>query len=365
MNMDLNITTWGILAGLLFGLVVFFILTSKNKADKKREDLKASMKLIFMGIFFAGVVGAGSYIILLPQSTTSKTVIKFPSTGSDPIFSNFVQCTKNLYATPLDGLITSFLLGLIIFLIIILFQSIYVKRRIEKEIDRIKNEFISIASHQLRTPVSGLSWLAKALQINSDNLNVKQKKYVEDLSILAKRLRLLAEDLLNVSRIQLKTEVVTEKESADFIIFVEEFIKEMGPYAESKKHTIVFNKDISEPVMLEINKKSLYNVLQNLVSNAIEYSPEGTAVTISIEKNNDFIKTAISNKGPAILKDEQPRIFERFYRTESAKKIKKEGTGLGLYIIKMIIEEMGGRVGFESESGHDTMFWFSLPLKAI
>lgn len=234
----------------------------------------------------------------------------------------------------------------------------------EEELDRAKTEFISIASHQLRTPVSGLSWLTEALQFTSENLNPKQKIYVQDLSMLSKRLIELVEDLLNISRIQMKTNLMTEKSLIEFPGFVEEFIKEIEPYAKSKKHIIVFNHGIVDSLALEINKKSLYNVFQNLVSNAIEYSPENTAVTIGLEKNEDFIKISISNKGSVIPKDEQAHLFGRFYRGESTKKMKAEGTGLGLYIIKMIIEEMGGKVGFESEDGKDTMFWFTVPLKS-
>ncbi len=240
-------------------------------------------------------------------------------------------------------------------------------------LDRAKTEFISIASHQLRTPISGLNWLTEALQYGSENLNPKQKTYVRDLAMLSKRLVSLVEDLLNISRIELKTALITEKSQIDIYNFLEEFVKEMEPYAKSKKHTIVFNKSIARPFTIEVNKKSLYNILQNLVSNAIEYSPENTAVTINLEKASStsspqadgFIKISISNKGPVILKDEQTHLFERFYRGESAKKMKAEGTGLGLYIIKMIIEEMGGKVGFVSEEGKDTTFWFSIPLKGV
>jgi two-component system phosphate regulon sensor histidine kinase PhoR len=235
----------------------------------------------------------------------------------------------------------------------------------EKVIDRAKTEFISIASHQLRTPVSGLSWLTEALRFSSENLDPKQKTYIRDLSILSKRLIGLVEDLLNVSRIQLKSELIAEKRQIDFVVFVEETIREIELYAKSKKHTIIFNTDIKEPIVVELNKKSLYNILQNLVSNAIEYSPENTAVTVKLEKIDGFLKVSVLNKGPFIPMNEQAHLFQRFYRGESGKKMKGEGTGLGLYIIKMIVEEMGGKVGFESKEGMDTTFWFTIPLKTV
>ncbi len=233
----------------------------------------------------------------------------------------------------------------------------------EKEIDRAKSEFISIASHQLRTPVSALNWLTEALQFTSQNFNPKQTVYLRDLSSMTKRLVALVEDLLNFSRLELKSATTTEKHKIEIPAFIEEFTKDMETYAVSKKHSLVLNNEITEPIIIEINKKALYNILQNLTSNAINYSPENTAVTTNLEKTDDSIKISISNKGSVIPKEEQPRLFERFYRGESAKKIKTEGTGLGLYIVKAEIEAIGGKVGFESVEGKDTMFWFTIPLK--
>ncbi|MBI2058082.1 MAG: PAS domain-containing protein [Candidatus Yanofskybacteria bacterium] len=232
----------------------------------------------------------------------------------------------------------------------------------EKEIDRSKSEFISIASHQLRTPVSALSWLVEALQFNSKNFNPKQKTYLLDLSSMTKRLIRLVEDLLDFSRLQIRSAAVTEKHKIEIPAFIEEFIKEIETYAVSKKHKVILNNKITQPLIIEINKKALYNVLQNLVSNGIEYSPENTAVTINLEKTEDSIKISIFNKGPTIPKEEKPHLFERFYRGESAKKIKADGTGMGLYIAKKEIEDINGKIGLESVEGKDTVFWFTIPL---
>lgn len=233
----------------------------------------------------------------------------------------------------------------------------------EKEIDYAKSEFISIASHQLRTPVSGINWLIEALVSGSKNFPAKQKKYIMDLSTMSNRLVMLIEDLLNYSRIEFKTQVMSEVEKISIDGFIRDFIKELKPYAESKKHKIVYDKRITDPFIIEINKKSLFNVLQNLIFNAIEYSPENTAVGVGLSKNDGFVKISISNNGPAIIERDKPHIFERFYRSAMAKKIKPSGTGLGLYIVKSIVEGIGGEVGFESEGGKATVFWFTIPIK--
>lgn len=233
----------------------------------------------------------------------------------------------------------------------------------EREIEKAKTEFISIASHQLRTPVSGLNWLTEALENDSKELPAKQKRYVNDLSVFSKRLVKLLEDLLDFSKIELGTEVLTGKDKIEVRRHIGEFIIGMKLYADSKKHIINFIDNIGKPLNIKINKKLLDTVLQNLLSNAIDYSPANTAVTVTLDKNEHSIKILVSNQGPAIPKTEQSKIFQRFYRSESAKKIKPEGTGLGLYIFKTIVEGIGGKVGFESEPGKDTVFWFILPLE--
>ena len=231
------------------------------------------------------------------------------------------------------------------------------------EIDKNKTEFISIASHQLRTPLSGMSWVIESLVHNSENFTPKQKVYLEDLTTLSNRMVLLIEDLLNFSHIELKTKKMTEVEQIEFPKFVEEFIKEFEAFAISKKHTVVLENELAEPVNLRINPKALSNVLQNLASNAVEYSPSDTAVVVTLKKMKEFLKISISNEGPAIPEDEQPYIFEKFYRGASAKKMKAGGTGLGLYIGKAIVENIGGKIGFESKNGKPITFWFTVPLE--
>lgn len=233
----------------------------------------------------------------------------------------------------------------------------------EKEIDRAKSEFISIVSHQLRTPVSGLGWLTEELEFDSKNLTSKQKKYVKDLVTLSKRLIGLIEDLVNFSKIELKTPAISEIKSIEINDFIGEFVKEMEAYAALKKHTIILKKEVSGPLIVETSEKALSKVLQNLISNAIDYSPKNTPVMINADKADGFVKILISSKGTAISKEEQSHLFEKFYRTEEAKKIKPEGMGLGLYIAKVIIEEAGGKVGLGSADSEEVVFWFTIPLK--
>jgi hypothetical protein len=246
-----------------------------------------------------------------------------------------------------------------------IFRDVTERRKTQEklqEIDKNKTEFISIASHQLRTPISGMRWVLEEVERTNENFTPKQKIYFEDLNILTKRMVELLEDLLSFSRIELKMGAMTDRQPIELGEFIKEFMKEFEPYALSKKHTIVVKNEFVGLINVEMNKKALLNVLQNLVANAVEYSPADTEVGLSLEKKDGFVKISISNTGPVIPKDEQAFIFEKFYRGESAKKVKAEGSGLGLYIVKAIIENRGGSVGFESKVRKGTTFWITIPL---
>ncbi len=242
--------------------------------------------------------------------------------------------------------------------------AILVFRDVTKEIelDRARSEFISIASHQLRTPVSALNWITESLRASLKGLDDKQKEYFDDFSISVNRLVRVVEDLLNVSRIEMKTLKLDAKEVV-VTDFMQDFLKAIKPFAELKKHKVVF-KDLSNArLSLFIDPKVLNDIVQNLASNAIDYSPSGSSVTIVLEKEGDFAKISVSNNGPTITDDERAHLFQKFYRSEAGKKMKQDGTGLGLYIVKSLVENSGGKIDFSSENGKETVFWFTLPLK--
>jgi len=234
----------------------------------------------------------------------------------------------------------------------------------EIESDRTASEFTSIASHQLRTPAVSLNWLIEALvdSFEKKELTEQQKVNIKDLVTSIKRMIWLVEDLLNMSRIQLDTLVIDEKE-IDIEEFIENLMRSIKPYAQSKEHTMQFIKSDEDYPKVVIDPKILYNIMQNLISNAIDYSPHNSKIVITLKKEKDFIKIAVSNSGPAIPEEEQEHLFKKFYRGESVKKMKPEGTGLGLYIMKTFVERINGSVGFESGKEYGATFWFTIPLR--
>lgn len=290
-------------------------------------------------------------------SRDSRLMAAAMRTGVPSSSSSYYYIPKNKKRFPVSITVNPIIFGKKIIGAIEVFRDITK----EKELDKARSEFISIASHQLRTPVSALNWITESLRGSLRGLNEKQKEYFDDFSISTNRLVKLVEDLLNVSRIEMGTLKLDTKEVvlADFI---DDFMKSMKPFADLKKHKLVLKNLSGTGLSVIIDPKVIYDILQNLVSNAIDYSPQSTVVTIILEEDGDYGKISVTNKGPVITEEEQSHLFQKFYRSETGKKMKQEGTGLGLYIVKSLVENSGGKVGFISQKSKETVFWFTIPL---
>ena len=233
----------------------------------------------------------------------------------------------------------------------------------ERRLDQAKSQLISIASDQLQTSLVALHRLVGSLQgiLDQSKMDEKQKLYFDSITIATRRLVKLAEDLLSVSKIQPRF-LKDDKDKLDVVKFIESFVESIEPYAILNKHAVVFTKEDNLP-KIQVDTQMLYNVLQNLVSNAISYSPDETAVVIHAAREaENFLRISVANKGNPIPKEEQVRLFEKFYRAESTKRMKEDGTGLGLFIVKSLVESVGGKVSVVSEEGKDTTFIFTMPV---
>lgn len=235
----------------------------------------------------------------------------------------------------------------------------------EKKIDAAKSDFISIASHQLRTPLSALGWLVESLTLSLKNqkLDPVAQSYLDDLTVATRHAVQLVENLLNASRIE-SGSLIVEPQNINVLELVGSVLKDMKPYADLKKHSIILTAPgDSKDYAAETDPKLLQNILQNLIANGIDHSPEGSAVQLMIAREGETLKVSTSNKSPYIPQEEQTHLFERFYRGESVQRIKAAGFGLGLFISKSFVEALGGTMGFESKPGEDVVFWFTLPKK--
>ncbi len=247
----------------------------------------------------------------------------------------------------------------------------------EVNVDRAKTEFVSLASHQLRTPLSAINWYAEML-LGGDAgpLGEEQRKYLEEIYKGNQRMVELVNALLNVSRIELGTFVI-EPEPTNIVEIADSVIAELKP--SITKQDIVFERSVSPDVpIIPADPKLVRMVFQNLLSNAVKYTPKGGTVSLSISlvreqasrKDTDTalqgnILIRVSDTGIGIPLEAQNRIFSKLFRADNARELDSGGTGLGLYIVKAVLDHSGGRVWFESSPGKGTTFYATLPLSGM
>lgn len=233
----------------------------------------------------------------------------------------------------------------------------------EKEIDKIKSEFVFLASHQLRTPLSTINWYVEMLLSgDAGPINDDQKKYLQEVYAGNHRMVEMVNDLLNVSRLDLGTLPVqlVPINISDLIIETE---KEAAGTIEDNQLTInkTINKDLLE---IYSDTKMMRMLLQNLITNAIKYTPPKGTISISVEPQNkkEFIIT-VADTGYGIPEAAKTKIFTKLYRAENVMEKEITGTGLGLYMVKAIVEQFGGKIWFESTENVGTKFFVTFPYK--
>ncbi|MDP2668860.1 MAG: PAS domain-containing sensor histidine kinase [bacterium] len=236
----------------------------------------------------------------------------------------------------------------------------------EKEIDRSKSEFVSLAAHQLRTPLTGIEWTIELFS-KKEKLTKEGKSYLNDIYLSAKRLSMLIKLLLNVSRIE-SGSVAIQPEPLDLAGLINVYISEYRAICDKAKISCIFTKH-PEKLIAVTDKNLVGYIIQNLISNSISYTPANGKVEISLEEKKDSVFITVQDTGIGIPKREQARIFTKFMRASNAVISKPDGTGLGLYIVRESVNLLGGKIWFESETGEGlpagrqgTAFFIELPL---
>ena len=233
----------------------------------------------------------------------------------------------------------------------------------EKEIDKVKTEFVSLASHQLRTPLSSMRWFLEMLLIgDAGELSKQQKDFVEQVYRSTLRMSELVNALLNISRLEtgrlnIRPKLFQPEE------LIRKIIEENKQIARSRNCELVFEKPKNLVEKINFDPSLIRQVLDNFLSNAIKYSKWGEKIKVIIRlvQNNQETVFSVTDFGIGIPERDQPRVFQKFFRSDNAAIRDAEGAGLGLYICKMIIETSGGRIWFESKENEGTTFFFTLP----
>lgn len=253
------------------------------------------------------------------------------------------------------------IMGLTVVLLVLAF---IITRSFEKlaEANRMKSEFVSIVSHQLRSPLSNLKWTIDLLM--SEKVNLEEEKQFEYLKILeenAERMGELISDLLVVSRIE-QGRFTPRKENFSLKELIDKVIDEAKIFLKTTNTEINFKPEGNSPKIFS-DPSQIKMVTTNLLDNAIRYCKNKGKIEIGLEKRGKNLYFEIKDNGVGIPKDDQKYIFQKFFRSQNALKEQTSGSGLGLYIAKAIVEKAHGKIGFKSQEGIGSTFWFTLPIK--
>jgi len=234
----------------------------------------------------------------------------------------------------------------------------------EREIDRAKTEFVSLASHQLRTPLSTINWYTEML-LSGDvgNVTKDQREYLEEVYTGSKRMSELVNALLNVSRIELGTFAI-DPELTKIKDIVADVIKELGVMIKVGKITINTRFGGSVPA-IRLDRKLMHIVIQNVLSNAVKYSRSGGSIKLSVKKKNNNILIEVADTGYGIPKNQQSKIFTKLFRADNIRERETTGTGLGLYIAKAILDSSNGRIWFKSAKNKGATFYVQIPISGM
>ena len=240
---------------------------------------------------------------------------------------------------------------------ICVFQDITERHNLEKE----KDDFLSIAAHQLRTPLSGIRWMVESLIEGDDGeLPAEAKATLDQIYENNQRLIILVNDLLDVSRINMGKSK-EEPVSINICKMLKDAVESLAGLAKERNVSVSFEKICALNPEVRFGPRHLFQTLENLISNAIKYTPERGRVRIWADFKEDKVIIGISDTGIGIPKNEQDKIFKKFFRASNAALVETEGSGLGLNVVKSFVEEAGGRIWFESEEKKGTTFFVELP----
>jgi PAS domain S-box-containing protein len=227
-----------------------------------------------------------------------------------------------------------------------------------KEAERMKSDFVSFVSHQLRTPIAGMNWMLE-LAAEAENLPPQARDYIAEARESAARLSTLVNDLLDVARLE-SGRTMMARAAVRLDELTRSVLREIQTVVDEKRHTVTCQTGDTAPALGD--EQMLRQVIANLVSNAIKYTPDGGHIDVRLTQRKELVEWSVSDDGIGIPRAAQARLFEKFYRADNAISKEAEGTGLGLHLVRLVVEQAGGQIWCESEEGAGARFTFTLPI---
>ncbi len=230
-----------------------------------------------------------------------------------------------------------------------------------QRLDEAKDEFISMASHQLRTPLTSIKgYISMLMEGDVGEVSKEQKHLLSEAFVSSERMVRLIGDFLNVSRLQ-TGKFVIDKHPVDLALLVQREIEGLMPNAAARGMKFVYKRPKNIPI-LDLDENKIQQVVMNFSDNAIYYSKEKGKITLTLKKLPGFVEFKVADNGIGVPKSEQQHLFNKFFRATNARRARPDGTGVGLFLAKKVIDDHGGTLIFESKEGKGSTFGFRLPI---
>lgn len=234
-----------------------------------------------------------------------------------------------------------------------------------RHLDEVKDEFLSIASHQLRTPLTSVKgYISLVLDGDAGEVSPQQRHLLEEAFSSSQRMVHLIEDFLNMSRLQ-TGRFVLDKRDSDIVKMVSDEVSHLQSTAAARNLTLKYQQGKELPASMNIDEGKLRQVVMNFIDNAIYYSQAGEEIRITLERRGTYVEFKVIDTGIGVPLEAQKQLFGKFYRAGNARKRRPDGTGVGLYLAKKVVTEHGGKVIFESTENKGSTFGFRLPIDQL